>query len=483
MTKDQKGKAKPAAPKAADVASLTARVDKLSRMLPKGTFAKAGTAIGAMAGPKGAIIGNLAGRGLAAITGRGDYEIESNTLGTISTSVDELPQFVKNKHTVGITHREYVGDIVVPSIPILYNNNTYVLNPGNGSLFPWLAQMAKQYQQYKIRGMVIEYKSNTSDYAASGPLGIVGIAANYNVNEVKFPNLVAFENSEYAVVSKPSRSMIHAIECAPKTGRDDFLFVRDPASIDNTATSDNRFYDYALVQVATSGLPGAPGTLLGQLFVSYDIEFTKPVISPSASVPTLIPGVVVNSNASGTIAVSPSAVQASVEYISPTFSPGAGTVNGYVNLSSPTVSGDVGLDGTVVSNRSSTEFRLNRPGYYRFIYTMYANTVASTRYALGSTTDIDGTGSVTYTGTASGSAGIAWDNAPQVAHACLVATTATGGYRHTTTGTLLVSAADSTNHVVITCPTFKASPTSLVLDVTRSLTVQWLSTAPANVAQ
>lgn len=450
-------------------------------MLPKGTFSKTGATVGALlGGPKGAMLGSLAGRGIAAITGRGDYEVTNNSLSTIATSVDELPQFVKNKHTVVITHREYVADVLVPSVPAAYDNNTYVLNPGNGVLFPWLAQMAKQYQQYKIRGMVVEYKSNTSDYASSGPLGIVGIASNYNVNEVKFPNLVAFENSEYAVVTKPSRSMIHAIECAPRTGRDDFLFVRDPASIDVTAGNDNRFYDYALVQVATSGLPGTPGTLLGQLFVSYEIEFTKPVISPQAVVPVLSAGNVLISNANGALGITSGSRGTRITYASANLTPAAATVYDYVDLSSVTIFGDSGLDGTVITNRTATTMRLNRPGTYQLYWVITADTTA-TKYVFNRATGTDTAGSVAYAGSATGT-GLENTSGNQMPCYCLNIV-ATNGYSGCVSSRIRVTNADSTNYVTVTMPRLTShSPLAdVVTTVKRYLYVDWVEDEAAQV--
>lgn len=456
--------------------TILQKLDKLSLMIPRGTFQKVGAAVGGtFGGPKGAFAGALAGRGIAAITGRGDYVVERNTLGTMSVSVDELPQFVKNKHSVIISHREYFADLVVPADPTLYHNTTYTLNPGNGTLFPWLALMAKQYQQYKIRGMVVEFKSNTSDYAASGPLGVVGIASNYNVNEVKYPNLVAFENSEYAVVSKPSRSMIHAIECKPRTGRDEFMYVRDPGSIDPAAVSDNRFCDYALLQVMTSGLPGTAGALLGQLFVSYEIEFTKPIISPSAVVPppATVDSMVLSSLPNGTVGLGVSADIQTITYTCPSLGPAVSTVYTFVVPSTGVASGDTGLDGTLIVSKNATQLTLTKPGVYNFIYTMTGNT-ATANEVLGANNVASTSGSVAYNGSATGS-NFVFLNGYQAAHQVRTGTV-TNGYQYTCFAQLQVTTADATNNVTVTVPSFTSHNGSLIGGVVRALTIQWLNT-------
>lgn len=358
--------------------SILGRLDLATRNLPKGTFAKAGAGLGGiLGGPSGALAGGLAGAGIAAITGRGDYVISSNSIATVAGSMDSLPQFAKNKHTVRVRHREFFSDLVVPAGGVNYVNRSFVLNPGNPIMFPWLASIAKQYQQYKVRGMVVEYKSNTSDYAASGPLGIVGIASNYNVNELPFSDTVTFENSEYAVVTKPSMCIMHAIECAPNTGRDEFLYVRDPLQVDLSQINDSRFYDMASVQIMTSGLPGTTGQLLGQLWVSYDIEFSKPVVSPTTIAPYVV------SNSDGTVAArgTSRATSVATEY---TYVPATSTSYlTHVPSSGVYSSGDATLLGTVYTDFTATTMRIRRNGTYRIIVWLSGNTTP-TNYSLAS---------------------------------------------------------------------------------------------------
>jgi hypothetical protein len=279
-------KGSPAASKE-HVANLAQRVDALMKRIPKGTARRVGGRIGMAAGGiPGAAMGSVIGQGIAAITGYGDYKVRANSLNVVGTSVDTVPRFVNSDHAVRMTHREFVGDLVVPDNPTGFNNTTYDINPSNNKLFPWLSRMATQYQQYRVHGMIVEYKSMSSDYAASGPLGTVMIASNYNVNDKPFDTKVALENSEFAVSSKPSRSIIHAIECDPALGAANrYYYVRDLGASSN-GVSDNRLYDLAKVQVATSGLPGTAGATMGEIWVSYDIEFTKPVLSSTSDGPS-----------------------------------------------------------------------------------------------------------------------------------------------------------------------------------------------------
>jgi hypothetical protein len=366
---------------ASQVNTLRQKIDQIGKAIPKGTFSTLGqTAGGALGGPLGATLGHLAGKGLSAITGYGDYEVKSNTLATVATSMDSVPQFFRNDHTVRIRHREYVKDLTVPTTPSAFTLETFALNPGNQDLFPWLASISKSYQQYKVRGMVVEYKSMTSDYAAAGPLGTVVIASNYNVVDSPYDNKIDMENSEFAVSARCSQSILHAIECAPKTGRDDFLFVRDTGNENILATNDARFYDLASLQVATVGLPGSAGNVLGELWVSYDIEFTKPIV------PSSPPG---TSQICEIRATAPTIANSlgKVGTRNATLLVGDDTL-----LSSeldPSSTAAMSLSSTTNSPGNST-FTVLKTGYYRFVYSAVivgtANSTAPTVFTMGTGT-------------------------------------------------------------------------------------------------
>jgi len=284
----------------AAVSGLAKKLDNVLKKAPKGSFANKGSSIGAS-------IGRAFGSGLSAITGYGDYTVRGNSLGTVSTSTDMVPEFVARRegdHSTRIRHREFLFDLKVPLTPLEFSNGfVQSINPGNPVLFPWLSKMSKLYTQYRIHGMVLVYKTMSSNYSASGgPLGTVIMATNYNVNDLPFENKIQMENSEFAVSTDPSRNIVHAIECDPKSSGLQTLYIRDPSVSDPSSVSDPRFFDFGKFQIATTGLPGAVGSVMGEVWCSYDIELIKPIVgkdqSPTPS-PVLTPTNVAVSQANG----------------------------------------------------------------------------------------------------------------------------------------------------------------------------------------
>jgi len=250
-----------------------------------------GAAMGAAAGPPGMIAGgiaggalgtyggNLIGQGLQSITGQGDYTVGPSKpkYNTLTNSTD-IPQFKTKGRTNVVAHREYLGDVY--SGPTLasgttdYDVNTYSLNPGLQASFPWLHDVAKNYEEYIIHGMVFEYKSTSADAlnSTNTALGTVIMGTQYNVNSAAFVNKQQMENYEFSQSARPSVNQLHAIECSPKETPIEILFTRT-----GTQTDDLRLYDLAKFSIATQGMQAA-NVNIGELWCTYHIELLKPKI-------------------------------------------------------------------------------------------------------------------------------------------------------------------------------------------------------------
>jgi len=176
------------------------------------------------------------------------------------------------------------------------------------------------------------------------------------------------ENSEFAVSTKPSQSLIHAIECDPKVSGFDILYVRDPSYDTTGECSDRRFYDYGKFQVGTQGLPGSTGNTLGELWVSYDIELIKPI--PGGS---LVLGTSLISKPNGTVGVA--ALKPSDNRFSPNitltmakFNPAVSTAYNIIPTNSCTLSGDTALWGTVVNTSPAGVMKFLKNGNYQVTF-------------------------------------------------------------------------------------------------------------------
>lgn len=237
----------------------------------KTPFADAGEAIGygasqffGMPGLKG--VGKLLGSGIGRIFGSGDYKVVGPEP-RMNVLKGSTPQFSSTRATNIVCHREYVADI---NGTTAFTNTSYAIQPANSTTFPWLAQVAASYSQYRIHGMIFEFKPLITDFITGGAPGVIILSTNYNADDPLFTTKRQMENSEFAVSIKPTDQIIHMIECDPKQTSINELYTRSGAI---PAGQDYKAYDLGNFQIATQG---NPVQLLGELWVSYCIEFFKP---------------------------------------------------------------------------------------------------------------------------------------------------------------------------------------------------------------
>lgn len=207
------------------------------------------------------------------LSGFGDYNINNNSIMTGGVDPPAIVNAYKNNGIV-IRHREYIQDIQ-PSVDFV--TTSLNINPGLLQTFPWLSQIAESFEQYSLRGMVFEYKTTSSDVVlstnASTALGTVIMATQYNSLDQPFVDKRTMENYMFANSCKPSVSMLHPIECKRSETTVDNLYVRTGTI---PAGSDLRLYDMGLFTIATTGNQNTGGGAIGELWVSFEIEFYKP---------------------------------------------------------------------------------------------------------------------------------------------------------------------------------------------------------------
>ncbi len=231
-----------------------------------------GQAIGSMfnAPGIGKGIGKWLGSGIGSIFGSGDYTmVGPQPSNNVLTNGAQIPKFDTTKNTSVISHREYLRDITGTTS---FTVHSFALNPGVSHTFPWLANLAQGYQEYRFLGCIFEFRSLITDFVTSGSPGVVVLSTNYNADAPPYDTKQEMENAEYSVAVKPTSNLIHGIECDPKQTVFPTRYVRSGALAPG---QDYKTYDLGNFQLATQG---NPNQLLGELWVSYVVEFSKPIL-------------------------------------------------------------------------------------------------------------------------------------------------------------------------------------------------------------
>lgn len=225
------------------------------------------------------------GRGAYAY-GRGSY---TQAPPAVNSLFNEYAQRRVSKKSINdetgrviVSKREYVMRVVVPPTPSDFSVTSLAINPGLSGVFAWLSQVAANYDEYELRHLVFHYKPVISVASQSGAMGSVVIACNYNAGAPKFESFREMVEYSGAMETRICDQAFFGIECDPKKGQSgDHMYVRTGAV---PSDEDIKTYDTGLFQIATSDINATDypaGTLLGHLYVEYDVVLGKPKLYAS----------------------------------------------------------------------------------------------------------------------------------------------------------------------------------------------------------
>lgn len=225
------------------------------------------------------------------IMGTGDYTVKTNSIVNPSTDV---PNFNGGGGSVRIANKEFIQDIVTGPVAGVFNNTEFRLNPAANGTFPWLANIAQNFSEYRFHGLAFEYKTMSSDAlnSTNTALGSVVTATQYNSYEAPLTTKQEMENYWNSKSCKPSCNLLHGVECSQFENPISVLYT----SNGTPTVGDIRMYDLGIFNIATQGGQAA-NIVLGELWVTYDVEFLKPRQVDSGSMSDLYllnPATVIN---------------------------------------------------------------------------------------------------------------------------------------------------------------------------------------------
>lgn len=259
-----------------DYKAVLEGIKSLARRIPKGTFSTggrlAGAALGGLVNPQvasfGGSLGGALGEHVSRITGFGDYSAGGSRSGP-SFKAGNRPTFSGNDMSVRVRFSEFVTTL---NGSTGFNQCRMAINPGNAGLFPWLSSFAHNYEQYRLRGCIFHFEPTSGSIAGLSPaLGSVMMATQYDVQDLAFASESELLNYVFASTAVPCTFVNHAVECDRRQTQAPILKVSH-GPLPNTATP--QLYNFGNFTVATVGQQSV--YTLGQLYVTYDVEFFKP---------------------------------------------------------------------------------------------------------------------------------------------------------------------------------------------------------------
>jgi len=218
-------------------------------------------------------------RAVSAIAGQGVYSGRGGYNGLISggSSAMVISGGGDETQSLTITHREFLQDIFGPS-NAGFNIEGWNLNPALIDNFPWLSQMAMNYEEYEFLQLVFEFRSTVDATAinnSAGNTGTIMMATNYNPTAPLFTGKEQMMQYHGCQSGRLVEDHSHGVECDPAKN------AGAPQKYTRTTTvqigQDLKTFDLGLFQLAQTNVPSQFfNQQVGELFVYYTVKLDKP---------------------------------------------------------------------------------------------------------------------------------------------------------------------------------------------------------------
>lgn len=240
------------------------------RMDPEAPF---GRRWGGYLGSKiGEWAGGLAHSAFTGLTGLGDYKVRRNVF--LNGNLPQMSNQPSGGGTV-IRFQEFLTDVYTSGTAGAFKIDSWVINAANPSTFPFLSQIAANYEQYELEGIVFAFQSRSSDAlnSTNTALGSVMMATQYDTLDPLFNSKMEMLNYEFSTSCKPSENALHMVECDPRQTTINELYTLYNEVVPTGA--DPRLYYLGRFSLATTGFQGT-NVNIGELRVTYQVRLLKP---------------------------------------------------------------------------------------------------------------------------------------------------------------------------------------------------------------
>jgi hypothetical protein len=163
--------------------------------------------------------------------------------------------------------RELVGDVAGS---VAFATTRYILNPGISQSFPWLSGEADKWEQYRFHRLRFVYVPR----CASTTVGSILLSPDYNVRDLAPSTELEAADTFGAVENSVWTELACSLDVSA-------MYPIGPRKMIRQAVvpGDMNLYDCGSFYVSTVG--NADATVIGKLWVEYDIEFYVPQNSPA----------------------------------------------------------------------------------------------------------------------------------------------------------------------------------------------------------
>nr|WPR18626.1 MAG: capsid protein [Chemarfal virus 47] len=239
---------------------------------------------------------NMGSGAAAHLTGMGSYAPDAAVTNQIIGGTGQPGGITVNASDdltgdVWMSHREFIGPVYAkapasaPFTTSTFFTQTFPINAAMERTFPFLAQVASNFDMYDFKGLMFNYVPQYSESGDQNVLGKVMMVTQYDPEQAPFSSSVILQNYDYANSCKPSVPQVHGVETARRQAAIEMYYTRTGAS-----SKDLRWTDLGNFTIATEAIPmGASAVAnqqipIGELWVTYRVKLSRAKIGTGLSV-------------------------------------------------------------------------------------------------------------------------------------------------------------------------------------------------------
>lgn len=178
-----------------------------------------------------------------------------------------------NAGDVIVIHREYISDLLASATAGAFAVLGVPINPGNSAMFPWLSQLAENFESYTFKTLKFLFETS----AATSTPGTVLMAVDYDVSD-------SVPASKLEMMSYRDATRSPAWECNVLDCTKEDLHKRKTYYVNDVSSSggsfapsvlnDLRLDDVGELLIASSN--SSANAQLGEMYVEYEVELKTP---------------------------------------------------------------------------------------------------------------------------------------------------------------------------------------------------------------
>jgi hypothetical protein len=185
-----------------------------------------------------------------------------------------------------VIHREYISDLLASATAGAFSALGFPINPGNSKMFPWLSEMAKNFESYVFKSLKFFFET---DVASTTP-GTVLLAVDYDPLEPVPQNKRDLMSYRGAVRTVPWEAVVCTCDKEDLHKRSTYYVSSDSGSAPGFTELDSAFpiagaskldADLRLDDVGTliaASSNANSNSALGELYVEYEVLLETPQV-------------------------------------------------------------------------------------------------------------------------------------------------------------------------------------------------------------